>query len=420
MKVLIISHNPMSTQFGIGKTLLSLFSEFEKNEICQLYTNQALPDQDVCESYFRITDKEVLKGVFSRKLRSGTVSAQNVVSDVTRKTASNPKNRQPHREIARDIIWKVSPWYSKELKKWLSEQKPTCIFAAIGSGKFLYDMAIKIADDLDIPLFTYVCDDFYFMKAPKAPLGKMWKRLIVKETNKLIAKTDALVTICDELSNQYEKFFNKKAYTIMTGTNYSVSETPKNTDTVLTLSYFGRLNINRYRSLAGIARAIDEINKEKNTGFSIDIYSEDPSDEVLEEFKGIQSAKFCGFLNGNAFSERFFASQTLVHVEDFDEASVERVRYSVSTKIADSLASGIILFAYGPEEVASIQHLIRNRCAVVATSNSELKSKLETLFFGAEMRNAVCNNAIKTAELYHDPKNVSRRLYECLKTGKNI
>ena len=37
MKVLIISHLPVATQNNMGKTFLSLFSAFEREELCQMY-----------------------------------------------------------------------------------------------------------------------------------------------------------------------------------------------------------------------------------------------------------------------------------------------------------------------------------------------------------------------------------------------
>ena len=43
MKVLIISHNSLSPKHSIGKTLISLFSCFDKNELCQLYIHGSDP-----------------------------------------------------------------------------------------------------------------------------------------------------------------------------------------------------------------------------------------------------------------------------------------------------------------------------------------------------------------------------------------
>ena len=80
MKVLIISHNPMSTKHSIGKTLMSLFSNFKKEELGQLYIHTGTPELSEVSSYFQVTDKAVLKGVFTRKVACREVfSTENFV-----------------------------------------------------------------------------------------------------------------------------------------------------------------------------------------------------------------------------------------------------------------------------------------------------------------------------------------------------
>lgn len=53
MKVLLLSHNPVTTYNNMGKTFLSLFSAFRPEELCQLYLYPAVPDTACCGSYYR-------------------------------------------------------------------------------------------------------------------------------------------------------------------------------------------------------------------------------------------------------------------------------------------------------------------------------------------------------------------------------
>lgn len=427
MKVLIISHNPMSTKHSIGKTLLSLFSEFKKEELCQLYIHTGLPEKDVCSSFFQVTDKDVLKGTLTRNVHGKRVVAMGDSSEnqnphendsIYSKFYLSHKKRNPDREMLRDLMWQLSPWYNEKLKKWIEEQKPTCIFAAIGSGKFLYEMALRISKDFSLPLFTYVCDDFYFMKAQKSIMGMLWHGLLVKKTKALMEQTSLIVSICNEMSEHYSKEFGKPAKTVMTGTNYEVvGEIPRR-EKVQTLRYFGKLSINRYKSMAEICREVDLINQETGSSFSIEIFCGGVDELIKKEFEGIKSAKFFDFISGEEFRTTFLSSDALIHIEAFDRASVDRVKYSVSTKIADSLASGIPLFAYAPQEVASMQHLIRNSCAIIVTRKKELRDKLMLLFNSSETRKEVSQNAVIAAYKYHDPKSVSLELYSLLESSK--
>lgn len=423
MKALIISHNPMSTQHSIGKTLLSLFSEFSKDELCQLYIHTGRPEKDVCSSFFQITDKDVLKGVLTRRVEGRRVAVtEEQTQEIGMKDAeaiysklyASSKKRNPDRELLRDLMWKLAPWYNRDLRQWLEEQKPTCIFAAIGSGKFLYEMALRISIDYSLPLYTYVCDDFYFMKPNGTMIGSVWKKMLMLKTKELMRQTSAIVSICQEMSQCYSEEFAKPAITIMTGTNYQVAEEPPIRKNVNTLRYFGKLSLNRYKSMAEICKEIDHINKEKGSSISVEIFCGGIDEAAKQELEGIASAKLFDFISGDEFKTTFFSSDALIHVEAFDEASVDRVKYSVSTKIADSLASGIPLFAYAPQNVASMKHLIRNNCAFVATSKDELKEKLLLLLDNIEARRKISENEISTARRHHDPKSVSRELHKLM------
>ncbi len=410
----------MSARYGIGKTLLSCFSQFKKEELCQLYIHTGAPDRETCQSYYRVTDKSVLKGVITRRVAGGTLKPVPlekqpaiIANSFYKRTYGSKKNKQPNREFLRDVMWKISPWYNRALKQWIQEQQPTCLYVAIGSNKFLYDMALRIAKDFDLPICTYVCDDFYFAQAPQGFWGWLWKRTLDKKTRELMAATTQIVSICDEMSTLYGREFSRPAATVMTGTNYRISE-PVFKESIHTLRYFGKTNLNRYQSLADIGRALDEINSEKGTDYSLEIFCDTPSPEARQALESSRSVQVFPFLVGEEFNERFFNSEALLHVEAFDLPTIDRVKHSVSTKIADSLASGIPLFAYAPAGIASVEHLIRHQGGIVATDKNQLKEKLCLLFENAICRKQSSERNVQIAKDYHDPQVVSRTIYSLL------
>ena len=52
MKVLLVSHNCFSKTQNMGKTFASLFSNFKKEELMQLYLYPTIPNIDICDNYF--------------------------------------------------------------------------------------------------------------------------------------------------------------------------------------------------------------------------------------------------------------------------------------------------------------------------------------------------------------------------------
>ena len=47
-KGLIIQNNPFSTKTGNGKTIASMFSKWNKENIAQIYVSDLAPDYDIC------------------------------------------------------------------------------------------------------------------------------------------------------------------------------------------------------------------------------------------------------------------------------------------------------------------------------------------------------------------------------------
>ena len=132
---------------------------------------------------------------------------------------------------------------------------------------------------------------------------------------------------------------------------------------------------------------------------------------MCKAFSDIRSVNIHDFVQGEEFENEFFKGDALLHVESFDKKTIARVKYSVSTKIADSLTSGIPLFAYGPEKIASIEHLKRNGCAVIATSREELNGKLNRLFFDKNLIKEILLKAEITVKKYHDKDKVGNEIY---------
>lgn len=402
----------MLTTNNMGRTFLSLFSEFERAELCQLYIHRTIPDEDVCSSFFQVTDYDVLKALpFAhpgREIVHALIEEQ--IENGTSHGSVRRGNAGSIARILRDIMWSFSRWYSPKLMEWIDKEKPTCIFVAPGYAKFIYDIAIKIANAYNLSIVTYICDDYYFVNTPNRFIDRLQLSLLRKKTKQLMSMTDRLVVISEELKNIYQDCFNVPTDVIMTGGDHINSFDSSKSEQNLKVSYFGNLSAGRSISLAEIGRAIDVINNENQTNITLQIYSPETSENRLMCLCGIGSVKLCGFVSGVEFNEAFSSSNLLIHTESFDEANVDLVKHSVSTKIADSLASGIPLFAYGPDSISSMKHLIRNDCAIVATSKDQLKTELEKALFNKDVRRDVVDNALRTASEFHNKQKNSEKL----------
>ena len=419
-KVLLITHNPLSSYTNMGKTLQGLVGAFDKDELCQLYIYPSLPDKDTCASFYRITDKAVLRGVLTGRVQGGEVQPVDVSAMFEKagdeKVYRNPKNKTAVRMLLRDLLWKMARWNNKGLKTWLQEQRPDAIFVAPGTAKFLYDIALWTARYLHIPIVTYVCDDYYFSRRAGGLLRHIEGYLLRRKITQLMKRTTCLVAISPSLERAYSREFGCPAVTVMTAAA-TISAHPQVPAKPTSVTYMGNIRSNRYLSLAEFGRALDVFNEKYGLAITLDIYTAEKDADILSAFDGIDAVCLKGFVAGEAYQEAFEQTEYLLFAESFQKESRALVKHSVSTKIAESLGSGKCLLAYGPPELASMQHLTENECALVATAAEQLPALLETAFLHPEQTEQVIENALKTARTYHDATAVTqavRAVFEAL------
>lgn len=104
-------------------------------------------------------------------------------------------------------------------------------------------------------------------------------------------------------------------------------------------------------------------------------------------------------------------ARLLVHVESTKPYYLRDIKYGFSTKIADSLASGVPFFVYASDELTSVQYLKDNNCAIIATDREELVRQLKTALFDEDTREECVNNALKTAAKNHSMQENKNRFY---------
>lgn len=403
-KILVISHNVFSVTENMGKTLVSYFKDFAQQDLAQFYIHSEVPTSPVCSNYYRVTDKEMIRSVFGRK--TGKIFTEKDVetgratsrtdSGTTARLYQKARKRTPIIYILRNLWWKLGHWNNQKLQGWLNNFNPDCVFFASGDYTFLYQIALKIAKSRNIPLYVCCVDDFYFNnKNSGAFLGKWQHKRFMKSVQKTVQYATKLFCICNKMSQDYGRYFQKQCVTLPTAATFN---SPISTGQNLQISYLGNLGYNRHLQLAEIGRAL----KSLNLGIRcIDVYSSESRPEILKHLTMQNGVRFHGAVSANQVQKIMAQSLAVIHTESFDPVIQRSVQYSVSTKIADSLMSGTCLFAYGPKSIASMEYLSQNGAAVCAFSKAQLPQVLTGLLTNAVLRNSTVQNALTLAQKNH-------------------
>ena len=170
----------------------------------------------------------------------------------------------------------------------------------------------------------------------------------------------------------------------------------------LQLVFTGNINLNRWKSLAMLARALRGIN-ENGVKAQLRIYSATPMTEAMKTALDIKNTSFLmGSVPSSEIPRIQRDADILVHAEATDLKNRLTVRQSFSTKIVDYLKAARPIVAVGPKEVASIKHLSDHRCAVVADSEEELFNKMTAVLEQQSVMHELAQNAYACGKACHN------------------
>lgn len=415
MKILIISHNPLSTFNNMGKTLSSLFSSFKREELCQLYIHPSVPDTNACASYFRITDREALLSLCSRN--TGSVIYPNTElhspSDDSRsgRLYRRFKNKGTFIRGIRDLVWRRARWYTRELEEWIEKEAPTHIFAAVGMQKFIYDIIFSVSERFSLPVISYICDDYYFSRIGRKKACSERQNPLGKRIERLMSESSRAVFICESLKKLYEERFDIVGEVIMTGASVRRADGAVELPEISSFAYFGNIYLGREDSLCEIGRALDAINSERGTSYTLDVHSHVQDKKTIKALTFAHSISLHGFVGGDELDKKIESASVFLHAESFEKRNIEAVRHSISTKTADMLSIGKPFIVYAPKGIALTDYLTATSSAHVITDRDSLKRGIEALLDDESVRVKYIKNALKSAERNHDSEVNSKRLH---------
>lgn len=419
MKVLIISQPVLSQSNNMGKTLAGYFKAFSPKDISQLYLRQGVPTSvDTCENYYCFSDSDALKSILNHKVQGVSFTGKSLAC--TNNTKSTLENNDAYKLgsahkawmlFARDAVWRLSSWKNKKLLNWLDNTEADVVFLAPGDGAFIYRVADEIARYLHKPLVMVCMDDFFVNnRTQNEVLGKLRQKCFMKVVHKTVKNCDAIFTICDEMNDIYSNLFGKKCFTLHTAAeNKDLHLNP----TANHISYIGNLSCGRYQSLIEMGKALSEMQDERLPKF-IDVYSGTKEVKCTEPLRNASGINFCGEISAESVLEVMANSLAVIHTESFETETINLVRFSVSTKIAESLMYGPCLIAYGPEGIASIDYLKENNAAWTITDKEDLKKGLKEILENSTLREQIVRNARKLAEKNHNAEVNPKKVREWL------
>ncbi len=414
----MISYSGFSNTNANGKTLYTLLSAFERNEMIQFYRGNEKIDFSFAHSYFHVTDKEMLSSfLFKHPVGEYTHNGDDVVKEEKSTGASTNQElghgiRKHHYNFwlrsLRELLWCIAPFGRRGLKKWIEREAPEAIVYMVGESYFDDKLVLETAEKLNVPLILYNCEAYRTIDLKtRNGIEKQFYRVSEKKYAELHKKADLVIYNCPYLERQYVGMYgNPKSSTI--AFNSAPFETiPYDINPGLRpiISYFGNLGVGRVRSILDIA----DVLKDKYPDIKINIYGK-PHPEDMPILEAHPSVILHGFVTPQKLVQVKNESDILLQVESFDPEIVPKLKHAFSTKVAQYLCAGRAILSYAPRDMAATEYLAIEKCAVIASDKDEMEKGIVDLIENAELRAMYAESAINTAKKNHDTKAVAGRI----------
>ena len=164
--------------------------------------------------------------------------------------------------------------------------------------------------------------------------------------------------------------------------------------------------------LIDCCQAVDQLAKE-GLAVQLDIHCPPLHLAGMEDQFAISHAiKLHGpLIDDDHFFSTICSADILLIPANFDQRSIDFIRYSMPTRIPAYMASGTPILVYGPVEIGQVQYaekagwgLVVSACDAVA-----LKKAIMRLSKDRDLRERLSKKALKTAISHHDAKMVQQK-----------
>ena len=385
-KVLVVSTNAWRDNTGIN-TLIEFFKCWDSERIAQIYTKSTLPNTTICNKFFSISENAVMKSILKRNVVTGKKVYNE--TNVTEKNSQSLVDEQKLylkykgkiRELlvlCREFVWKFGKWKTEELDRFVDEFDADVLFIPIYPTIYMGRIQKYIIERTQKPVVSYLADDNYTYKSVhKDPISLLHRYILRKYVKFIVDHSSKLMVIAPKQKEEYDRIFGVDSIIMTKGIDFDPFKLYQ-VGKPIKMVYTGKLIIGRWKSLAAIANAFENINR-NGVKIELDIYTTDSLTDEQNKLLNRNGCSVKGALTLEQVKTVQKEADILVFVESLEKKFRYTARLSFSTKITDYLKSGKCIFAIGDKDIAPIDYFERYDAAVTATDYEQIAEKLAKL-----------------------------------------
>lgn len=280
------------------------------------------------------------------------------------------------------------------------EFRPDIVYTA-GSTVTILRLARLLARECGAPVLLHHLDNW----RESLHAGRLtWlpRRVLRRQVAAIEGSSGVVLTISDRMTEAYQADGGTARFVaVMNAVDTTRSAVPARevgTDEVAFV-YAGGLHLRRHTSLLAVERAIRDA-RVAGLRCRLVIHTSAAHAHVHALFDP-DVTTFEPAVSHDEVHDVYAAADVLVHGESFEASELPFIRYSISTKISEYMASGRPILCFAPPATALHAYIRDNRAGLAPTSPAELDSDLRRLVLDPELRSELAANGVRLARERH-------------------
>lgn len=418
-KILIINTDSIMSNNATGITMRSIFSHFSTNNWLEITCHPDSEDKIINGVKFYSLPKKyyplhwLLRFSFFKKMNKE--SKMKCIQENIRKGENNLSH------IIRKLIISYSDSFFLlppiKLLKIVKEFDPDYIYT-LGASNLVMKLALYFSKKTNKSIIMHFMDNWVETLYADNILLKPCRLIMKRLLKKVYEKMDQGLTISEYMAEEYTKKWKIKHIPLMN----TVSRIMKNPSVaikqkVFNITYAGGLHLDRWRSLMQVKDVLSELNKknEDDRQIHLHIYTSKNNREVYSEMLRSDFCFFHDSVKHEHIFEIYSKTDALIHIESFDQKHVKFTKYSLSTKIAEYLASGKPLIIFAPPSIACSKYITKYHSGLACSNKTDLEHKIYKVISDQRYRSEIAENALLCAERNHSVKYLMETIHSIFK-----
>ena len=416
---------------GVNLLIRTLFGEWPREDLAQIYTGELPGRDEFCGHYFEIGVRERRLGRLFFALKTRAMPAISGIS-VTKATGTYARRRKSHLSLAFsrlislivdkgywDLLFQIRP--SNALIKFVLNFKPDIIYTQGYSLSFTR-LALELARQLKIPLFYFPMDDWHSSLFAGSLVHHKVNKIATRVAREASIRFALGPKMAETLSARYGVSF-ECLYHADCPERFNISENikrfAKGSKDKLVIGYAGSLYLGRLTAIKDLLSVCQLLGRP----FTIDIYCQSIPQDTPQELLHSPYITFQALPEHNELPKVLSGCDVLFIPESFDLKYKGAIELSLSTKSHLYMFSRRPILIYGPPWSGTIDYAKRFGWGIVVDKRSIDKLSEGLKIALGDQADEFAERAYSVAMMNHNVNNlrnlIKNRVYNIIKVKKS-